>query len=138
MLKGRQSGAQLARFIIVGLASNAILYLLYIAATALGVGHKTAMSVLYLVGVAQTFLANRTWSFGYRDEYKGALARYLAAYLLSYVLNFCVMYALVDHLGYSDKVVQGCMVIIVAALMFLLQKYWVFRTKTAPSKTEPV
>lgn len=138
MLKGRQSGTQLARFIIVGLASNAVLYLLYIAATALGVGHKTAMSVLYLVGVLQTFLANRAWSFSYRNEYKGALARYLAAYFLSYVLNFCVMYTLVDRLGYSDKLVQGTMVIVVAALMFLLQKYWVFRTTSAPSKTESV
>jgi putative flippase GtrA len=135
--RSQRSAAQFVRFIIVGLASNAVLYLLYLAATSAGVGHKTAMTILYFLGVLQTFLANRTWSFRYRSGNTGALVRYLIVYLLAYLLNLGVMYTMVDRLGYSDKLVQGGMVVIVAVIMFLSQKLWVFRSRRTPSGVEP-
>lgn len=134
----RRSGVQFVRFLIVGAASNVLLYVLYILATSQGIGHKTAMSVLYMLGVLQTFVANRSWSFDHRGRGTSALMRYLVAYLLAFCLNFGVMYAFVDRLGYSDKLVQGCMIVVVALLMFLAQKYWVFKSDRKPSEMERV
>lgn len=123
---------------VVGVASNAMLYLLYILATTLGAGHKTSMTVLYALGVVQTFVANRSWSFRHKGPARMAFLRYLVAYLLAYLLNLSVMHVLVDELGYSDRAVQACMVIIVAVVMYLLQKYWVFRVNRDPSEMEAV
>jgi putative flippase GtrA len=54
---------QVVRYIIVGVVSNTIGYLLYLALTQLGVGHKTAMSGLYFIGVGMNFYLNRSWTF---------------------------------------------------------------------------
>ncbi len=54
---------QFIRYAVVGLISNVSLYLVYLALTSAGMGHKIAMTLLYVVGVSLTFLLNRNWSF---------------------------------------------------------------------------
>lgn len=115
------------RFAIVGLASNLILYLLYLVLTTVGIGHKTAMTLLYLVGTLQTFIFNKRWTFSYCGGIRKSILRYFAAYGTCYVLNLTLLYTLVDGLGWSHMLVQGLAILLVAALLFLVQKYWVFR-----------
>lgn len=117
---------QSLRFIIVGLASNLILYLLYLVLTAVGLGHKTAMTMLYLTGTLQTFIFNKRWTFSHHGNIQKSLLRYLIAYGVCYIFNFALLYILVDGLGWSHALVQGLAIVIVAALLFLIQKYWVF------------
>ena len=50
---------QLIRYGIVGFLSNAVGYLLYIGVTTAGVEHKLAMTLLYALGVIQTFYFNK-------------------------------------------------------------------------------
>ena len=119
--------AQLVRFGTVGVLSNLTLYLLYLGATALGVGHKTAMSVLYCLGVLQTFALNRRWTFGHRRPAGTPLARYGALYAAGYLVNLGLLYALVDIAGFAHQLVQAALVVLIAVLTFTLQKYWVFR-----------
>lgn len=121
------SRIQSLRFVIVGLASNLVLYLLYLTLTAFGIGHKTAMSLLYVVGTLQTFLFNKCWTFSHYGGVRQSLLRYLAVYGACYVLNLALLYLFVDRLGGSHTLVQGLAIVIVAALLFLAQKYWVFR-----------
>ena len=47
---------------VVGLVSNGIGYLLYLGITAAGVGPKLAMTILYVIGVMQSFIFNKGWS----------------------------------------------------------------------------
>ncbi len=54
---------QFAKYAVVGVVSNSVFYLLYLLLTSAGMGHKTAMTLLYAVGVSLTFLLNRNWSF---------------------------------------------------------------------------
>jgi len=117
---------QLLRFLIVGAASNAALYVLYLGATSLGIGHKIAMTVLFAVGVVQTFVFNKTWSFRSRGNDIAAFARYASAYLLAYIINLTAMLVLVDCYHFSDRLVQAVMIILVAMFMFGMQRYWVF------------
>jgi putative flippase GtrA len=122
---------QLLRFAAVGIASNLALYLLYILATVLGVEHKLAMTMLFALGALQTFIANKTWSFRHRGLYSTALIRYCLVYILAYAINLAAMVELVDRLGYSDRLVQGAMIVVVAVFLFGAQKYWVFREKNS-------
>lgn len=96
-------------------------------------GHKLAMSLLYIMGVLQTFFFNRKWSFEHQGVARHALARYVAAYVFGYLLNLVVMLLLVDQYGYPHQVVQGVMIVILAGMLFLLQKYWVFSPSTNES-----
>ncbi len=119
---------QMLRFALVGLASNAVLYLVYLGMTTAGLGPKLAMSLVYGIGVAQTFLFNKRWTFNHSGRFDTALLRYIAVYAGGYVANLLVLAWLVDGLGYPHQIVQGVMILTLAGCFFLLQKLWVFRT----------
>lgn len=119
---------QMLRFALVGLASNAVLYLVYLGMTTAGLGPKLAMSLVYGIGVAQTFLFNKRWTFNHVGRFDAALLRYIALYAGGYIANLLVLVWLVDGLGYPHQIVQGVMILTLAGSFFLLQKFWVFRT----------
>ena len=117
---------QFSRYALVGLTSNFVGYLLYLLLTYAGMGHKTAMTLLYAIGVIQTFYFNRGWSFGYQGNTGGAIARYGIAYALGYLLNFGLLWIGVDRLQLPHQAVQAVAIFMVAACLFLMHRYWVF------------
>lgn len=117
---------QFLRYVVVGLASNAIICAIYLALTRLGMGPKLAMSLLYCVGVLQTFVFNKKWSFRFDGAATPALVRYATAYALGYVVNLSALMLLVDQMGLPHQWVQGAMIAVVAVMLFLAQRYWVF------------
>ena len=117
---------QFSRYAIVGLASNAIGYVLYIALTGVGLGPKLSMSLLYGIGILQTFLFNKRWTFGHRGAHRLLFARYCFVYGLGYVVNLLALILLVDQAGLRHQWVQGVMIVVVAVLLFAAQRYWVF------------
>lgn len=124
---------QFVRYSLVGLASNLLLYLAFLVLTAAGMEPKVAMTLLYGVGVAQTFIFNKRWSFRHGGLHGPAFVRYCIAYGLGYVINLLVLIVLVDRMGYPHEIVQGVMVLSLAVMLFLLQKFWVFRPSSATS-----
>lgn len=126
-MSGRSTLSQLLRYGTVGLVSNAVLYMAYLALTSFGLGAKLAMSLLYALGVIQTFFFNKRWSFGHRGEHGTAFFRYCASYGIGYGVNLAALLLLVDQFGLPHQIVQGVMILCIAALLFLLQKFWVFR-----------
>jgi putative flippase GtrA len=118
--------SQLVRYAIVGVLSNVALYLGYLALTFMGVEHKLAMTLLYVMGVVQTFVMNRNWSYQHEGSVAPAFVRYVVVYLAGYVVNFAGLYTFVDVLGYSHRVVQAVMIVLVAGLVFVLSRFWVF------------
>ena len=115
------------RFAIVGLASNAVLFALYVVLTSAGMPHVPAMTLVYVLGVLQTFAANRHWTFGHTGAVGAPLLRYALAYVLGYLLNLTLMLMLVDAMHLPHAWVQGALILVVAVFLFLLQKHWVFR-----------
>jgi putative flippase GtrA len=123
--------SQLIRFGIVGVLSNLALYAVYLALTRWGADPKVAMSIAYATGTVQAFALNRSWTFGYRGAMAGPFARYVAAYATGYLANLIILVALVNGAGLHHAAVQAGAVLAVAALLFLLQKHWVFRGRPA-------
>lgn len=117
---------QLVRYLVVGIGSNALLYLAYLALTAVGMDPKLAMTLLYALGVIQTFVFNKHWSFRHVGKHGPAFVRYGLAYALGYIVNLSALMLLVDQMGLSHQWVQGAMIVVVALLLFLAQRYWVF------------
>lgn len=123
----RELVRQLLRYGFVGLLSNAILYGLYLLLTNLGFGHKLAMTMLFAAGVAVTFVMNKRWTFGHRGYLRSSSVRYVAAYAFGYLVNFAGLWSFVDVMGLRHEFVQAGMLFLVAGLIFVLQKFWVFR-----------
>ena len=132
-MAARSLNKQLLRFAVVGVASNAVLYVAYLALTAVGIWQKLAMSMVYLAGVLQTFAVNRTWTFSATGSASIRFARYCLSYAIGYLASLGNFYVMVDIFRYPHQVVQAFGVLGVAVLLFVLQKYWVFR----PNSTSP-
>ncbi|MBU1664471.1 MAG: GtrA family protein [Gammaproteobacteria bacterium] len=122
---------QMLRFAVVGLASNAVLYMVYLGMTAVALGPKLAMSLVYAIGVAQTFLFNKRWTFNHAGRHDTAFIRYVTVYAGGYLINLLVLVWLVDSLGYPHQIVQGLMILVLAGCFFVLQKIWVFKVSEA-------
>lgn len=117
---------QFSRYAVVGLAANLVGYLLYLLLTYLGMGPKSAMTLLYIIGVLQTFYFNHGWSFGHQGSAHGAFLRYITAYALGYLLNFLLLWFAVNRLQLPHQAVQAAAIILVATCLFLMHRYWVF------------
>ena len=122
------------RFVSVGLTSNVILYLMYLLVTMVGIGHKTAMTFLFTLGTLQTFLFNKRWTFAHRGFVKTSLIKYVSAYGFAYLLNLSALVVFVDVLALPHEFVQAVMIFVLAVMLFILQKFWVFPT---PLRTRP-
>lgn len=117
------------RYVIVGLASNLVLYLVYLLMTALGLRYKIAMTLVYVLSAAQTFVLNALWTFEHRLAGK-SLMKYVLSYVACYIINMAALVIFVDQTGLPHQAVQGAMIAVIALIMFLLQKFWVFRSPT--------
>ena len=122
---------QLVSFGAVGIASNAALYALYLVVTAFGVGPKTAMTAVFLIGVLSTYALNRRWTFRHHGAVSASATRYAGAYLLAYVANAAALALLVDVAGLPHEAVMLGLIVATAALSFVLQKFWIFPGKAA-------
>lgn len=124
--------AQFTRYGIVGVISNAVLYLLYLLFTALGLTPTVAMTLTYAMGVAQTFVFNQRWTFGRNDGTTAAFVRYVLVYALGYLVNLLLLAMLVGRWQWPHQAVQAGAILGIAAMIFLLQRYWVFAKREAP------
>jgi putative flippase GtrA len=118
---------EFCRFGIVGVVSNLILYLIYIILCSLGLGYKSAMTIIFILGVIQTFLINKTWTFNNSDYHKIIFFKYIGVYITGYFINLFVLIVAVDMLYFQHELVQGVMIITLGIYFFILQKFWVFK-----------
>lgn len=123
---------QFIRYVLIGLASNATIYVCYLLMTRFGIGPKLAMSLLYCVGTLQTFVFNKKWTFRFAGPATSALVRYTTVYALGYVFQFLALILLVDQMGWPHQWVMGVLILFMALVLFSAQKFWVFRHSRGP------
>jgi putative flippase GtrA len=117
---------QFIRYVLIGLGLNAALYAAYLLLTSWVMGCKTAMTFIFIVGVLLSFLANRRVTFQHRGDQLGALRRFLACYAILYLIDFIALWVFAGRMGFPHQIVQGCVVLVLPLLAFMMQKYWVF------------
>ncbi|WP_317201066.1 GtrA family protein [Janthinobacterium sp.] len=125
-LKGGRSAAQLWRYALVGVASNAAGYLVYLLAVRAGAAPTTAMTILYAIGAAAGFAGNRRLTFAHNGSLMGAGARYLLAHACGYLINLAILVLMVRRHGYPHQLAQAVAVVVVAAFLFIALKFFVF------------
>lgn len=126
--EARRSATQFFRYGLLGIATNAIGYSLFLLITYFGGEHKRTMTLLYALGAIIGFLGNRQWTFAHKGAALGSGTRYLIAHFLGYLINLLILLTLVDRLGYSHQWVQAAAIIVVAGFLFCAFKYFVFPT----------
>jgi putative flippase GtrA len=122
---------QLISFAFVGLLLNSVLYAAYILLTHTMLGSLAAMTVTYCSGVTMGYVLNRRFTFRFNGNGNSAFVPYVGAYLLGYLINFMGLWLLADLWRIPHEIVQFGMVFGIAAMLFLVQKYWVFADRSS-------
>ena len=118
--------AQAGKFLFSGLVTNVSVYVAYLLITVAGMGHKTAMSLLFVAGMMLSYNMNKRWTFTSHGARDATLWRFVAAYAAAYLLNFFSMWWAVDRMGIAHYLVQAVNIVVISALLFVAQKYWIF------------
>lgn len=128
---------QIVRFALVGIATNAVGYCLYVLVTQAGMGPKTTVSILYPIGALIGFAGNRQWTFTHRGHLLGSSLRYAAAHTLGYLLNILLLLIFVNRLHFPHQIVQAGAILVVAAFLFVAFRLFVFRPQPGSAEPQP-
>ncbi|MBO6558621.1 MAG: GtrA family protein [Pseudomonadales bacterium] len=124
-----RTAGELVRFGVVGLAHNLLGYLVYLLITWLGTDPKIAVAILYPIGTAISFFANRRWTFEDKGHVGQSMSRYLAMHGFGYVLNILIIFLGVDLLQFPHQLVQLFAMGFLAVMFFLMSKFLVFNDR---------
>lgn len=119
---------RVVRFGVVGLVSNTIGYLAYLALTSAGTPPKLTMTALYATATVLAFLGNRRFTFDDGGRAGPAAMRFAAVAFAGWGLNLGFLVVFVDRMGQPHVLVQGVAILIVAAFLYVMQRRFVFRS----------
>jgi putative flippase GtrA len=119
---------QIIRYGVVGVLNNLLGYLIYLLVTFLGLDPKITISLLYPAGAITAYFGHSEYSFSYQGRNTHALLRYALAHLIGYGVNILMLLLLSDKLKFPHQAVQALSIFVVAGVLFLLFKYFVFPT----------
>lgn len=118
----------LVRFGLVGLVNNAALLGVYAAAAALGTPRPLAVSLVFLVGMAQGFLLNKSFAFRFKGGGGRELARYLLVYGLALLADVVLLEVLVVFAGVPHILAQALLIVVIALALYVAMDRFVFPT----------
>ena len=126
-LKSYGGFKRLARFVIVGGLNTALTYALYAGLVWYGYQYLLALTIEYAIGILAGFIANRKWTFAYRDRIGPAFFRYMATYCGVYVLNAALLMFFVELAGLNKFLAQFFALSMATLASYIAQHRWVFR-----------
>jgi putative flippase GtrA len=117
---------QVIRYGVVGVLNNLLGYCIYLVITFFWLEPKYAITLLYPIGVVTAYFGHSKYSFSNRGKDIHALLRYALAHLVGYVANLLILYVLSDKLKFPHQAVQAFAIFVVAGILFLMFKFYVF------------
>lgn len=127
LLQSRRMTRQFAKYVVVGLASNALGYSCYLIITSIGVGSELGMTLVYTSACMVSFFFNKRWTFADPTRSRMLLPRYVFIQIIGYLTNLLLLLVLYRRYGFPHQWVQLLAFVVVAVELFLLSKYFVFR-----------
>ena len=126
---------QLASYSLVGLGSNLLGYGAYLLLVANRLNPKLAITLLYFVGVLIGYLGNKHLTFRHTGSFLAIGVRYLVVYILGYLLNLFLIIWFVDRLGFPHQIVQALAILVVAVVLFIMLRTFVFEQHSSSGKS---
>ena len=124
----RTEMVRFVRFSITGLLNTAVDFSLFMILSYFGVWLLVAQAVGYTGGMLNSYLVNRSWTFGSREPIVGRqLVRFVFSNLIQLVLSMFLLQWLVVDIGFSKLVGKVLTVGFIVTLSFFINRLWVFK-----------
>lgn len=125
------------KFLIVGCLNTLIgLSCTFIAMAVFDVGYVGANALGYAVGLVNSFLLNRAWTFSHQGPWAASLARWLAVAAIGYLANLAVVIAVHSYLGVNAYLAQISGIFVYTGLTFIGARYFAFAPAIEPPPTD--
>lgn len=124
---------QIIRYGVVGVANNLLGYLIYLLITWAWLDPKIAVTLMYPIGALIAYFGHAKFSFTYRGRTSHGIVRYVLAHVIGCGVNVGMLFLFSDMLGYPHQLVQAVAIFVVAGILYLLFRYFVF-----PCSLEPI
>jgi putative flippase GtrA len=120
--------AQFIKFAIVGVLNSAIQYLVFWLLYSLaGTQYLLASIIGYIAGMINSYILNRKWTFGSRNQKLLAeLSRFVAVNLISLGVNLGLLFLLVSTGVMAPQWAQLLAIAGSTLVNFVLNKVWTF------------
>lgn len=117
---------QVRRYGIVGVLNNLLGYLIYLLITWFWLDPKIVVTLMYPIGAVTAYYGHAKYAFSYNGRHSHGLVRYFIAHLIGYGTNIGMLYLFWNRLSYPHQLVQAVAIVVVAGVLFLLFRYFVF------------
>lgn len=136
--KGRALVAELFRFHVVGAGTLVIGTLVFLGLVALGLNYSLALVGDYAAGILFSYYMNKTYTFRaqVRNELK-SLSVTAMGYAVTFVLNLLLLAAAVEWLALPVVPAQIVIMLVLAALNFVMFKFIVFGAASTIERPVP-
>ena len=119
----------LIRFLIVGVANTIVgLGTILLLQEVVGVPYRWANVSGYAVGLVNSFLWNKFWTFQSPGWQKTELYRFFFVFLISFGVQFAVLHITIEQLGLVDHLGQLVAIVFYTMLNYTLNRLWTFKT----------
>ncbi len=127
ILSNTRTVSQLVRYGFIGATTNLLGYLIYLVLTWRWLDPKATVTLIYPIGVLLGYYGHARYTFQATTSGGKTIRRYLIAYGVGYTLNLAMLALFSDFFGYPHQFVQAVAIFVVAGVLFLLLRYFVFR-----------
>jgi putative flippase GtrA len=117
---------QWLRFALVGVSNTVLYAAAYLALNRVGIHYVLASGLAFALGVLNSYLLNRRWTFRSHGRRAPELARFVCAQLLGVLASLSLLAALVEVGRLHPLVAQVVAFPVASLLTFGLSREWAF------------
>lgn len=115
------------RFLIVGAINTAVGYGAYAFFLSIDLNYLIAVTLSTIVGVANSYVWNRYFTFNSRGKAISELARFSLVYLVSYCISMIFLYLVVGVFGLNAYIAGGVNLILTTLISWFGHKNFSFK-----------
>jgi putative flippase GtrA len=136
LLKNKLFNAEFIKFILVGLTSTVLTYLIYLLLLQ-ALHYQIAYAIAYIIGIVYSYFANSKFTFKERLKIKKFIA-YPIVYVVQYSLCVALLYLFISVFGMHKALAPLLVIIVTTPITFIFSRYIIkynFSNKYCNKKT---
>lgn len=126
-----KSLTQLIKFGIVGI-SNTLLTAatIWVFLKVFHFNDYTSNIIGYIVGLVNSFIWNRKWTFASNTRVKDTLFKFIITFAISYIFQLGNLYLLIHYTQIDSYLCQLISIVVYTGINFILNKYYTFKNNS--------
>jgi putative flippase GtrA len=120
---------QFIKFSFVGVLNTVVFYGVYLILLRLGFSFVIATTAGTIVGILNSYVWNKLFTFKAKQKCKSEVAKFLVVYFVQYLSNLLIIYLCVTYIGVSAELSGIPSIAIGVFISYFGHKFWTFKRK---------